>query len=1459
VTKPHLPDGGLSRVPWLLAALALPITWTVLQQLQVSVLWRVVAASLATATPIVLGELYRGRQQASEREKRLRFLGPGGRLPFVRDISDLTRLGVTYSRIAEQAANRERPPYVPRDKDVELDEALDECQLVLVVGDSKAGKSRSAAEAMRRRFPDRRLVVPVDTAGLGALLDFRLDLRNTVVWLDQLDEYLGVEALTRLLDDVGKVGAAGPGDITVLATMRARKFESYMPARGIEPPEWKLLRPFRRIGLDRELNDAERERARELYADTGLAKALEDHGLAEYLAAGPDLLAKLDNGRILEPVGHAIVQAAAAWRRIGLERPVPRATLQALYPLYLHGARTDQPPPDPFDRGLAWARDPMHATSALLVEEPTGFVVFDYVLDHLEHQQAAVPDELWALALDAVGDAGEAIAVAAAAYRAGQPTIEGRALLQAASDPDPVAAAPAAFLLGTQLEDSDAAKANHWYRQAAESGHRDAAYSLGLALHDDDPAEAERWYRQAAEAGDVHAAYNLALLLQDDDRSPEEALHLLRRMAEAGSVASAYVLGVLWGDRDPVEAEYWYRQAAEAGDVDAAYNLALPLEPDDVEEAERFYRQAAELGDPQATGRLRALRARRSRDRPMGAMVDRLLRGDQPTTLRRCEAVVATVNAFEAEMEARSDTELRELTDILRTRLANGETLDDLLPEAFAAVRETAARTLGRRHHDVQLIGGAALHNGMIAEIKAGEGKALIATAPAYLNALTGHGVHVVTINDYLAKRHAEWMSVVYRFLGLEVGVVLDSASLPERRSAYAADVTYGTGNAFGLDYLRDNVALSVDQLVQRGHAYAIVDEVDTVLIDFADVPLSITSADWEEDVEDGEGWPHRLAVVAAQLQPDVDYRVEPWRAVSVTDEGVARAERILAVDDLYGPSSASLGQKLQNALWAKELYLRDRDYLVRDGEVLVVDERSGRTIEGRCFSAGLQQAIEAKEGVRLTRQRRTLASGITVGSYFRRYAKLAGMTDTASIEAEEFEQVFLLPVVEIPTQQETIRNDHGDVVFRTEQAKLDAVVAEVLWHHDAGRPVLVGTGSIERSERVSRLLEQHGIEHNVLNVKHQEQEARIIAQAGRIGAVTVVTGMAARGVDITLGGNVDYLADEALGAQGMDPGAMEPEALARALRLAVEQQARRVAPEHQQVVKLGGLSVLGTERHRSRRVDDRLRGLAGQCGEPGESRFYCSLEDDLMRDFRAGPGLAARLMKMFRVPDDTPISNRAITRSIATAQSQFQALRLEQRMQALQVERILDEQREIVYENRRKCLEGGPHELQAALRDSLTEVVTDLVAMHAPRGHPNAWDLDGLHASLAATYPLGLRREELDLESPGSAGLQALVISDIEGAWAAHEADLGPEVLWITRATLLAVIDRYWREHLDEMGHLRDSISARAIGRGDPLAVYRREAFELFQAMQESVRREAISSVFMASTHDGDASRSAS
>ena len=824
----------------------------------------------------------------------------------------------------------------------------------------------------------------------------------------------------------------------------------------------------------------------------------------------------------------------------------------------------------------------------------------------------------------------------------------------------------------------------------------------------------------------------------------------------------------------------------------------------------------------------------------MPAILDKILRIGEGKILRQLEAIAKAVNAIEEDFVAMSDEELRAQTDIFRKRLDDGETLDDIMPEAFATVREAAKRVLGMRPFDVQIMGAAALHMGNIAEMKTGEGKTLVAVLPSYLNALEGKGVHVVTVNDYLAKFQSEQMGRVHHFLGLTTGVILPSMRPAERREAYACDITYGTNNELGFDYLRDNMASSMADLVQRGHFFAIVDEVDSILIDEARTPL-IISGPTQDEVK----WYAEFAKIARAMVRDVDYEVdEKKRTISVLEPGITKVEDWLGIDNLYDSVNTPLISFMNNAIKAKELFRNDKEYVVMNGEVLIVDEHTGRMLAGRRYNEGLHQAIEAKEGVQIREEYQTLAT-ITLQNYFRMYDKLSGMTGTAMTEASEFDKIYNLGVVPIPTNKPMRRIDQRDLVYRTEEAKFKAVVEDIAERHRKGQPVLVGTTSVEKSELLSGLLKQAGVPHSVLNAKHHEDEAKIVALAGHKGAVTVATNMAGRGTDIMLGGSVEFLADQELRKQGLDP-VEDQEAYDAAWPGMIEKIREQVAAEHDEVRDLGGLYVLGTERHESRRIDNQLRGRSGRQGDPGESRFYLSLQDDLMRLFKSD--WVDRVLTTLKVPDDVPIENKSVTNSIASAQGQVEAQNFDSRKNVLKYDDVMDRQRKVVYAERRAVLEGA--DVHEQVRTMIDDVVTGYVTA-ATEGFPEEWDLEQLWQALRQLYPVSLRLADVEAAAGGRDGLtrEGLIEdlkADAQAAYDAREAQFGSEVMReLERRVLLSVLDRKWREHLYEMDYLREGIGLRAYSQRDPLVEYQREGYDMFNAMMEGIKEESVGFLF--------------
>ena len=838
--------------------------------------------------------------------------------------------------------------------------------------------------------------------------------------------------------------------------------------------------------------------------------------------------------------------------------------------------------------------------------------------------------------------------------------------------------------------------------------------------------------------------------------------------------------------------------------------------------------------------------------------------------LKEIEPIVKKIEALEEPYKALTDEELRAKTDEFKARLKNGETTDDILPEAFAVCREASWRVLGMRPYRVQLIGGIILHQGRIAEMKTGEGKTLVATLPAYLNALTGEGVHIVTVNDYLAKRDSEWMGKVYRFLGLTVGLVIHDVSPAQRHASYAADITYGTNNEFGFDYLRDNMAIYKQEMVQRGHAFAIVDEVDSILIDEARTPLIISgqgdqSTQLYQIVDSfvSRLKPKKVASVDEKEEedPDIDadYVVdEKARTVTLTARGIEKAEKAFNIENLADPENTTLSHHINQAIRAWGLMRRDKDYVVKDGEVIIVDEFTGRLMYGRRYSEGLHQAIEAKEKVQVARESKTLAT-ITFQNYFRLYDKLSGMTGTAMTEEDEFNEIYELDIVEIPTNRPLARIDHHDVVYKTEAGKLRAVVKQIEECHAKGQPVLVGTVSIEKSEELSEMLRRKGIKHNVLNAKFHEKEAEIVAQAGKLGAVTVATNMAGRGTDIMLGGNAEFLAKNDLRKAGLSDELIaestgyaetDNEEILNARKMFAEAEAKykeAIKGEAEKVRAAGGLFILGTERHESRRIDNQLRGRAGRQGDPGESRFYLSLEDDIMRLF--GSERVMNMMESLGVDEDTPIEQKMLTNAIESAQKRVESKNFQTRKTVLEYDDVMNTQRKVIYEQRRKVLDGD--NLKEAVQNMMHTVVSN--AIHGHMGEQKHMDAEQFREAVAPFRGVFLHPEELkltdkELEGYNAEELVELVLGKARDLYARKEQELGePLMRELERVIMLRVVDEYWMDNIDAMTELRQGIGLRGYGQHDPVVEYKREGYEMFENMIAAIQEETVRRLFLA------------
>ncbi len=818
-----------------------------------------------------------------------------------------------------------------------------------------------------------------------------------------------------------------------------------------------------------------------------------------------------------------------------------------------------------------------------------------------------------------------------------------------------------------------------------------------------------------------------------------------------------------------------------------------------------------------------------------GAILTKIVGSKNDRDLKQITPIVQRISDLEAEMAQRSDVELAGLTPKFRERLANGEALDDILPEAFAAVREVGKRTLNMRHFDVQLIGGVVLHRGRIAEMKTGEGKTLVATLPAYLNALEGKGVHIVTVNDYLAGRDAEWMGKIYQALGLTVGCVQHPLTDEERKTAYAYDITYGTNNELGFDYLRDNMKYELKDCVQRGFNFAIVDEVDSILIDEARTPLIISGP-----AEESTDKYFKVDRIVPRLRRDIDYQVdEKARTVNLTEEGVEKAEKLLNVGNLFEPQNMDWVHHTYQALKAHLLFKRDVDYMVKDGEVVIVDEFTGRLMPGRRYSDGLHQALEAKENVKIERENQTLAT-ITFQNYFRMYKKLSGMTGTAETEAEEFYKIYKLEVNVIPTNRTLIRTEFPDIIYRTEREKYNAVVEEIKDLYERGRPVLVGTISIEKSEKLSVLLKRQGIPHVVLNAKYHAKEAEIVAQAGRRKAVTIATNMAGRGTDILLGGNPEFLTLQALREKGLDASTMPKEEYER-----IRNHWTEVCPkEHDAVVGLGGLHILGTERHEARRIDNQLRGRSGRQGDPGSSRFYLSLEDDLMRIFASDR--ISGIMQSLGMEEGVPIESKLITRQIERAQKQVEARNFEIRKHLLEYDDVMNKQREAIYAIRRELLEGADQ--REYILELANDIMSDLLDRHTPREKPvDTWDLEGLRVSAGNQFGFDMAQLGIDGKDAGYQELAGKLLDNVRKIYEDKEKRFGTEYIrFQERMIMLQVLDMQWKDHLYNLDHLKEGIGLRGYGQRDPLIEYKKESFDMFEALRTRIEEETIRFLYL-------------
>ena len=819
----------------------------------------------------------------------------------------------------------------------------------------------------------------------------------------------------------------------------------------------------------------------------------------------------------------------------------------------------------------------------------------------------------------------------------------------------------------------------------------------------------------------------------------------------------------------------------------------------------------------------------------LDTLVKRFVGSRNDREIKKIQPLVSKINDLEPQTSRLSDEQLQARTADFKQRFENGESLDELLPDVFAVVRETGKRVLNMRHFDVQLIGGVVLHQGRISEMKTGEGKTLVATLPAYLNALEGKGVHVVTVNDYLAKRDSEWMGRLYKFLGLSVGVIQHGLDDDERRESYGSDITYGTNNEFGFDYLRDNMKFDLVHCTQRPHHYAIVDEVDSILIDEARTPL-IISGPSEESTDKY----YRIDKIIPRLRRDIDYQVdEKHRTVTLTEEGFSRCEDLLGVGDLSDITNMEILHHINQGLRAHTLYKRDVEYVVKDGEVIIVDEFTGRLMPGRRWSDGLHQAVEAKEGLRIQQENQTLAT-ITFQNYFRMYKKLAGMTGTAETEAEEFLKIYKLDVAVIPTNRPMCRVEYPDVIYRTEREKFEAVVKEIKACHEKGQPALVGTISIDRSEKLSSMLKRAGVKHVVLNAKYHEKEAEIVAQAGRKGAVTIATNMAGRGTDILLGGNAEFMARDLMRKRDIDPVTATPQQWNEA----IAQVKPQIDEEHEEVVQAGGLHIIGTERHEARRIDNQLRGRSGRQGDPGSSRFYVSLEDDLMRIFAADR--ISGIMQRLGMEEGVPIESRFVSKQIENAQKRVEGQNFSYRKHVLEYDDVMNKQREAVYGLRRQLLEG--EDQKEYLMGIADDIIIDLVARHAgEKTHPDGWDLNGLQTAVLQQFGFDFRAEGIDPGRMGSKEIEEALIAKAHEKYDQKETLIGaPQMRYHERMLMLQIVDSHWKDHLLGMDHLKEGIGLRGYGQRDPLVEYKKESYELFEDLMNRIEEDTLRFLFL-------------
>ncbi len=1354
VTLRWLREGGHARAPWLaLLAAAAAVAWGIAQHFTSSLAWRISASAAAVVIPVLLTELISEVfKQDDERTKacvgHLRGYSRRRGILTVGALRDLTILGVTPSR---GSGRNELSPYVPRDKDAELDTLLDSRKFVLLIGDSKAGKSRMAAEAMRRKFPDRKLIIPDSVDSLPALLDVGLDFQNSVVWLDDLQRYLEKTGLGRLLSYLATPDA--PRDVTVLATIREKVYAPYIPDGGMESPYWAVLNHASRLRIDRLFSAAEREKATATFGDPHLIAALDRYGLAEYLSAGPDLVERLENGMVSEPIGAMVVLAAADWSRTGLTRPVPQGVLLALVKNYADKLPIEPPGPSDISTALSWAQKPVYGVSQLLSTVAGGFAVFDYVLDHAS--LTSIPDEVWDAALTAAKGS-EFIQVGLAAREQNRLDIAVRAFEVAVQANTPfVDTTLAAYNYAFVLQKLDrTAEAEEYYRKAAQAGHVDAAYAAGCLLEArNEPAEAERYYRIAA---------------------------------EGGSLDGAFALGVLVRERDPDEALPWFDKAAHAGHVDAAYAAGRLLEArNEPAEAERYYRMAASQQD----------RGQLSEWKPGTPSVARVT----GRALRLVDTVVDRAHLLESQMADYSDAELQQRTDSFARRVKHGESLDDLVPEAFAVAREAARRVSGLQCLDVQLIGAAALHLGYVAKMHRGEGTSVAAMLAAYLNALSGQPVHIVAVDEPAARRDMDRMGSIYRFLGMDASILIKDMTMEARQFAYRAPIIYAVAGELAMDYLRDNLRWENDERMHRELNFAIVNEAELVLIDNAFQNYNITRAEGQP-----ARWYGEFAKVVARLRRGTGYNVDDRvRSVQLTEAGITAVEDWLGVDNLYDPVNTPLLPFLDASLRAKELYRRDEHYVVDNQRILLRDAITGEVNDAHRYEGGLHQAIEAKEGVPLSPDTVPLAH-IDQWAYFRLYKKLSGLSGTATAAEDEYRLLYKLDVCGIPTNLPRQLIRHDDIVFNSDTVRWSAVADLVAEHHATGQPVLVDVSSDERADMLSSILSVRDIPHQVLMTLDHRREDDALAFAGRTGAVTIGTNLYRSLAHVSLGGRDGTPRD------------------------------------HDDVVALGGLMVIGSERRVSRRADDRLCELTANRGEPGECVFMISKGDALARRLRWwGSSMAG----------DIPLSSPLISRSFRSFQRTLSAAECENMRQQLGYYGVFEAYRAEIYEMREKAVRGD--DLDSLAREFLREVVDSYLGAYVSRRARNAKDLSTLDKSM--TQLVGDRYSRVALE-PGRPvpkrltrrsrrrSLGDIVHEAAQRAWDDRAAEMGSEVWFeVERRVLISVIDKQWPDYFTDLDELKQASGIAAVSGRDPLAKFRADANNSFDELKFSIKESFV------------------